>query len=877
MDANSRRSWAPLETVELPDDPELQVYFPEEKVVSVDAFLDVLVMIRDSGKRRLVVQGITRETALLFLRVFRSAWRKDLFKRLENVLTLPVVSEALGPQEAKILRILNLTNGAEHAQTLRKALNKLNALAELSGEDLKEAEMLRAVIEDRLGNAELAELLPDHNLLREDTPARFEEALRKGEGEKLKTPFANLVRKVSERIQKGKMKSAPQAVLAIIRLALENGLPLSTRTRFRCALLEGRLLEAIEELFAIGDAAWIEPEPFEPMNPRYVVHHEDTVDSELHLLLFSILLDAVPPFGTAEAWAEVTAQAVRPDAPDSYAVRWLRLRSAIQQGNKEALLAWSEHGKGPMETVAKTLAGILELSAEDPADLDPKALIRREKKLDKLARARLVRASAAFPATAFEALWYAAIAMKEALERACLQLGLPEASRGVNHRLPSDNAHAFHQKAFSTVRRLTFPIKTIRALPEDATAADISPDWLHPELTDEELRRKIVRILARTPLETRTPEFWQTAAHAADAGFLGTADITSASSGCWRTSNLLTYTSVPEAEYWVPRFDRSKKLSDVALDAAAIPVQLAPEELTAPLGDWTFRGWYAVTDGCYVGTYAVPGRTDVELALSINTRAMIRRSLAQQNIIPNHYPDVALAALVRPNDVDAVGTFGKALACLIASPPDEDAWDADEPFDLLWRGSPKATKDTGFELFGFCGNRHESWVPRALQERGVRVVTLRTLRSEEATATTFFGLASLIDDDAAGRYATIWKDRPHLLRVEEGEAGEAAESSVALGEADPAELCLVDARVARGELPVGRILPVKPQGRPTALWFTVGNEPVGVPTPANTVLMRLRDAARFDPKAAPLLEAAHFHPFVRWRDGSYRLYEEPAA
>lgn len=43
-----------------------------------------------------------------------------------------------------------------------------------------------------------------------------------------------------------------------------------------------------------------------------------------------------------------------------------------------------------METVAKTLAGILELSAEDPADLDPKALIRREKKLDKLARARLV-------------------------------------------------------------------------------------------------------------------------------------------------------------------------------------------------------------------------------------------------------------------------------------------------------------------------------------------------------------------------------------------------------------------------------------------------------------------------------------------------------
>lgn len=137
MDANSRRSWAPLETVELPDDPELQVYFPEEKVVSVDAFLDVLVMIRDSGKRRLVVQGITRETALLFLRVFRSAWRKDLFKRLENVLTLPVVSEALGPQEAKILRILNLTNGAEHAQTLRKALNKLNALAELSGEDLK--------------------------------------------------------------------------------------------------------------------------------------------------------------------------------------------------------------------------------------------------------------------------------------------------------------------------------------------------------------------------------------------------------------------------------------------------------------------------------------------------------------------------------------------------------------------------------------------------------------------------------------------------------------------------------------------------------------------------------------------------------------------
>ena len=42
MDANSRRSWAPLETVELPDDPELQVYFPEEKVVSVDAFLDVL-------------------------------------------------------------------------------------------------------------------------------------------------------------------------------------------------------------------------------------------------------------------------------------------------------------------------------------------------------------------------------------------------------------------------------------------------------------------------------------------------------------------------------------------------------------------------------------------------------------------------------------------------------------------------------------------------------------------------------------------------------------------------------------------------------------------------------------------------------------------
>ncbi len=70
MDANSRRSWAPLETVELPDDPELQVYFPEEKVVSVDAFLDVLVMIRDSGKRRLVVQGITRETALLFLRVY---------------------------------------------------------------------------------------------------------------------------------------------------------------------------------------------------------------------------------------------------------------------------------------------------------------------------------------------------------------------------------------------------------------------------------------------------------------------------------------------------------------------------------------------------------------------------------------------------------------------------------------------------------------------------------------------------------------------------------------------------------------------------------------------------------------------------------------
>ena len=53
------------------------------------------------------------------------------------MLTLPVVSEALGPQEAKILRILNLTNGAEHAQTLRKALNKLNALAELSGEDLK--------------------------------------------------------------------------------------------------------------------------------------------------------------------------------------------------------------------------------------------------------------------------------------------------------------------------------------------------------------------------------------------------------------------------------------------------------------------------------------------------------------------------------------------------------------------------------------------------------------------------------------------------------------------------------------------------------------------------------------------------------------------
>ena len=206
------------------------------------------------------------------------------------------------------------------------------------------------------------------------------------------------------------------------------------------------------------------------MNPRYVVHHEDTVDSELHLLLFSILLDAVPPFGTAEAWAEVTAQAVRPDAPDSYAVRWLRLRSAIQQGNKEALLAWSEHGKGPMETVAKTLAGILELSAEDPADLDPKALIRREKKLDKLARARLVRASAAFPATAFEALWYAAIAMKEALECACLQLGLPEAPRGVNHRLPSDNAHAYHQKAFSTVRRLTFPIKTIRALPEDLSA-----------------------------------------------------------------------------------------------------------------------------------------------------------------------------------------------------------------------------------------------------------------------------------------------------------------------------------------------------------------------------------------------------------------------
>ena len=104
MDANSRRSWAPLETVELPTIPSFRST-SRKKVVSVDAFLDVLVMIRDSGKRRLVVQGHHPGDRPAFYSGSSARPGARTFKRLENVLPLPVVSEALGPQEAKDPRI----------------------------------------------------------------------------------------------------------------------------------------------------------------------------------------------------------------------------------------------------------------------------------------------------------------------------------------------------------------------------------------------------------------------------------------------------------------------------------------------------------------------------------------------------------------------------------------------------------------------------------------------------------------------------------------------------------------------------------------------------------------------------------------------------
>lgn len=274
----------------------------------------------------------------------------------------------------------------------------------------------------------------------------------------------------------------------------------------------------------------------------------------------------------------------------------------------------------------------------------------------------------------------------------------------------------------------------------------------------------------------------------------------------------------------------------------------------------------------------MPAVTDEALNLaSVALRQNFHREAAQL------IEKLILTALNRPGADDALDTFVRTLSCLVSSPPAEELWAEGEPFDLFWRGSSVSTDGTGFELFGFCGARHEDWGPKTLEKQGTHVVTPRALRGDEATAANLFGLAMLIEKDDAGLYATLAPERPYLLSVRE--SGHPTESEhanppdwvVALGDDDPNELCLVDTRMADGELPLGRILPVKPKGRPTALWFIPGGMPIGTPTPANAVLMRLRDAAALDPNAAPFIDAAYLHPFVRWRDGCYRLYEEPAA
>lgn len=891
MDSASRRSWAPLTTVTLPEGDSLQQCFGDEREVDPERFLQVLCQKR--GKKKFAFE-LSTEQALLFLRVYRTTANNAYARRVRQLLAQPDVAKVLDPNEPAFLELKVRLNQAPNLKEVDACERKLKDMRGLSPLDHEEAECLRQAIGQKRLKLRMLQLVHSN------MPAVTDEALNLASvalRQNLHREAAQLIEKLilTALNQSGTdAGSVPEGLWALIRHELPESVQLSPDGLLRVAMLEGKVEPSLEKLFAVGDPSWIDPEPFIPMNPRYVERHEDLVDSEWHFMLFKTLLSAEPPFGTPSQWAEATTRACLPDAPDAHAARWLRLRDAVRRADRDALLAWCGDAKGPMETAVKMLAGVLTLAEEDPLSLDDKALARREAKLQKLTRSRLVRASSAWPKEAYEALWYAAIALKSALVSACVTLGMKEAPSAVAHRLPKDNFYAYTQLAHSTVRRLTYPRREVEALPDDATVAELAREWFVPELEDENLRRKLIGVLARTPLENRNAAYWQKAAEAAQAGFFPeSAETPGKLADSLRNVTLLTHPQDVVFTPWIPFFERigqqaaknakGGKNTKGLRTAVPLPLSLAPDAIRSLAGEGALRAWFALPDGCFAAAVTIPGRTDVEALVSVNTGPAVRRTLAHHNLNPNHYPEVALTALNRPGADDALDTFARTLSCLVSSPPAEELWAEGEPFDLFWRGSSVSTDGTGFELFGFCGARHEDWVPKTLEKQGTHVVTPRALRGDEATAANLFGLAMLIEKDDAGLYATLDPERPYLLSVREsghpteGEHTNPPDWVVALGDADPNELCLVDTRVADGELPLGRILPVKPKGRPTALWFIPGGMPIGTPTPANAVLMRLRDAAALDPNAAPFIDAAHLHPLVRWRDGCYRLYEEPAA